>query len=285
MDQSTFPVDTMTISRRNFIAGVLTTGYAAAASPVLAEVIRTDRTGLKDGKVSIPTSDGQIPAYYARPAKAGRYPVVLVIHEIFGVHEHIQDVCRRYAKAGYLAIAPELFVRQGDVTQYKEIPDLFQNIVLKTPDAPVNGDLDTTLAYARQHLSGDLKRAGAVGFCWGGRAVWEYAYHNPKLTAGLAYYGRVENMKADIRPLDPIDIGDKIKVPVLGLYAEKDTGIPLEGVAKMQAALKESGSGSEIVTFPGVGHAFNADYRASYNRAAAEKAWIMGLAWFKQHGL
>lgn len=285
MDQSTFPVDTMTISRRNFIAGVLTTGYAAAASPVLAEVIRTDRTGLKDGKVSIPTSDGQIPAYYARPAKAGRYPVVLVIHEIFGVHEHIQDVCRRYAKAGYLAIAPELFVRQGDVTQYKEIPDLFQNIVLKTPDAQVNGDLDTTLAYARQHLSGDLKRAGAVGFCWGGRAVWEYAYHNPKLTAGLAYYGRLENMKADIRPLDPIDIGDKIKVPVLGLYAEKDTGIPLEGVAKMQAALKESGSGSEIVTFPGVGHAFNADYRASYNRAAAEKAWTMGLAWFKQHGL
>ena len=275
----------MTISRRNFIAGVLTTGYAVAASPVLAEVIRTDRTGLKDGKVSIPTSDGQLPAYYARPAKAGRYPVVLVIHEIFGVHEHIQDVCRRYAKAGYLAIAPELFVRQGDVTQYKEIPDLFQNIVLKTPDAQVNGDLDTTLAYARQHLSGDLPRAGAVGFCWGGRAVWEYAYHNPKLTAGLAYYGRVENMKADIRPLDPIDIGDKIKVPVLGLYAEKDTGIPLEGVAKMQAALKESGSGSEIVIFPGVGHAFNADYRASYNQAAAEKAWTMGLAWFKQHGL
>jgi len=275
----------MTISRRNFIAGVLSTSYAVAAAPALAQVIQTDRTGLKDGKVSIPAKDGSIPAYYARPAKAGHYPVILVIHEIFGVHEHIQDVCRRYAKAGYLAIAPELFVRQGDVTQYKEIPDLFQNIVLKTPDAQVNGDLDTTLAYARKHLSGDPKRAGAVGFCWGGRAVWEYAYHNPALTAGLAYYGRLEGMKADIRPLDPLDIGDKIKVPVLGLYAEKDTGIPLEGVAKMQAALKESGSGSEIVVFPGVGHAFNADYRASYNREAAEKSWAMGLAWFKNHGL
>lgn len=275
----------MTISRRNFIAGVLTTGYAAAAAPVLAQVVQTDRIGLKDGKVNIPTRDGNIPAYYARPIGPGHFPVVLVIHEIFGVHAHIQDVCRRYAKAGYLAIAPELFVRQGDVTQYKEIPDLFQNIVLKTPDDQVNGDLDATLAYARQHLSGDPRRAGAVGFCWGGRAVWEYAFHNPTLTAGLAYYGRVEGMKADIRPLDPIDIGDKIKVPVLGLYAEKDTGIPLEGVAKMQAALKASGSGSEIVVFPGVGHAFNADYRASYNREAAEKAWTMGLAWFKKYGL
>lgn len=275
----------MTISRRTFIAGALSTGYAVAATPALAEVIQTDRTGLKDGTVNIPAKDGSIPAYYARPAGTGKYPVILVIHEIFGVHAHIQDVCRRYAKAGYLAIVPELFVRQGDVTQYKEIPDLFQNIVLKTPDAQVNADLDTTLAYARKQLSGDPKRVGAVGFCWGGRAVWEYAYHNPSLTAGLAYYGRVEGMKADIRPLDPIDIGDKIKVPVLGLYAEKDTGISLDGVARMQAALKESNSGSEIVVFPGVGHAFNADYRASYNREAAEKAWTLGLAWFKQHGL
>jgi carboxymethylenebutenolidase len=275
----------MTISRRHFIAGVLSTSYAVAASPVLAEVIQTDRVGLTDGQVSIPTYDRDIPAYYARPAKTGRVPVVLVIHEIFGVHEHIQDICRRYAKAGYLAIAPELFVRQGDVTQYKEIPDLFQNIVLKAPDAQVNSDLDATLDYARQKLAGDSKRAGAVGFCWGGRAVWEYAYHNPSLNAGLAYYGRVEGMKADIRPLDPVDIGARLKVPVLGLYAEKDTGISLEGVARMQAALKESNSGSEIVVFPGVGHAFNADYRASYNREAADKAWRMGLAWFKQHGL
>jgi carboxymethylenebutenolidase len=275
----------MTISRRTFIAGAISTGYAVAAAPVLADAIQTDRIGLRDGTVSIPTKDGSVPAYYARPEGTGKYPVVLVIHEIFGVHEHIQDVCRRYAKAGYLAIAPELFVRQGDVRQYKAIPDLLQNIVLKAPDAQVNGDLDSTLAYARQHLSGDPKRAGAVGFCWGGRAVWEYAYHNPSLTAGLAYYGRVEGMKADIRPLDPIDIGDKIKVPVLGLYAEMDNGISLESVAKMQAALNESGSGSKIVVFPGVGHAFNADYRTSYNREAAEKAWTLGLAWFKQHGL
>jgi carboxymethylenebutenolidase len=275
----------MTISRRDFIAGMLTTRYAVAASPVMADVVHTDLAGLKDGKVNISAKDGIIPAYYAHPTKAGRYPVLLVIHEIFGVHEHIQDVCRRYAKAGYLAIAPELFVRQGDVTKYTEIPDLFQNIVLKASDAQVNDDLDTTLTYARQHLSGDPQRAGAVGFCWGGRAVWEYAYHNPALTAGLAYYGRVEGMKADARPLDPIDIGAQIKVPVLGLYAEKDTSISLESVARMQAALKESGSGSEIVIFPGVGHAFNADYRASYNRDAAAKAWTMGLAWLQEHGL
>lgn len=275
----------MAISRRNFIAGVLTTGYAAAAAPVLAQVIQTDRIGLKDGKVSIPTRDGNIPAYYARPIGSGHFPVVLVVHEIFGVHEHIQDVCRRYAKAGYLAIAPELFTRQGDISQYKEIPDLFQNVVLKTADAQVLADLDATLAYARQRLSGDPRRVGAVGFCWGGRIVWEYAYHNPALTAGLAFYGRVDGMKADIRPLDPIDFGARLKVPVLGLYAENDAGISLESVAKMQAALKESGSGSEIVVFPGVGHAFHADYRASYNREAAEKAWAMGLAWFKKYGL
>lgn len=273
------------LTRRTFILGMLSTGYAIAASPVTSSIIRTNADGLMVGSTEILTQDGKIPAYYARPAKAGRYPVIIVIHEIFGVHEHIQDVCRRYAKAGYLAIAPELFVRQGDVTKHTDIPTLYAQIVSKVPDTQVNADLDATLLHARKALSGHKTLAGAVGYCWGGRAVWEYAYHNPKLTAGVAYYGRVEGMVADERPLDPVDFGAELKVPVLGLYAEKDTGISLEGVARMQAELQKSSSGSEIIIFPGVGHAFNADYRASYNKEAAEKAWALSLEWFRNHGM
>ena len=273
------------LSRRTFILGMLTTGYALAASPVTDNIIRTDTVGLTAGPIEIPTATGKIPGYYARPAKAaaGKCPVVLVIHEAFGVHEHIQDICRRYAKAGYLAIAPELFVRQGDVTKHTEVVTIFNEVISKVPDDQVNSDLDATLAYARKNLQGHKSLAGAVGYCWGGRAVWEYAYHNPKLTAGLAYYGRVEGMVSDERPLDPIDFGSELKVPVLGLYAEKDTSISLESVARMQVELKKSGSGSEIVVLPGVGHAFNSDYRASYNKAAAEKAWELGIAWFRKY--
>lgn len=273
------------LSRRTFILGMLTTGYALAASPVTDNIIRTDTVGLTAGPIEIPTATGKIPGYYARPAKAaaGKCPVVLVIHEAFGVHEHIQDICRRYAKAGYLAIAPELFVRQGDVTKHTEVVTIFNEVISKVPDDQVNSDLDATLAYARKNLQGHKSLVGAVGYCWGGRAVWEYAYHNPKLTAGLAYYGRVEGMVSDERPLDPIDFGSELKVPVLGLYAEKDTSISLESVARMQVELKKSGSGSEIVVLPGVGHAFNSDYRASYNKAAAEKAWELGIAWFRKY--
>jgi len=275
------------LTRRTFILGMLTTGYALAASPVTDNIIRTDTVGLTAGPIEIPTATGKIPGYYARPAKAaaGKCPVVLVIHEAFGVHEHIQDICRRYAKAGYLAIAPELFVRQGDVTKHTEVVTIFNEVISRVPDDQVNSDLDATLAYARKNLQGHKTLVGAVGYCWGGRAVWEYAYHNPKLTAGLAYYGRVEGMVSDERPLDPIDFGSELKVPVLGLYAEKDTSISLDSVARMQAELKKSGSGSEIVVLPGVGHAFNSDYRANYDKAAAEKAWTLGIAWFRKYGM
>jgi len=273
------------LSRRTFILGMLTTGYALAASPVQDNIIKTDTTGLTAGAIQIPTPNGKIPGYYAHPAKPGRHPVVVVIHEAFGVHEHIQDVCRRYAKAGYLAIAPELFVRQGDVTKHTEVATIFNEVISKVPDDQVNADLDATIDYARKSLQGHKTLAGAVGYCWGGRAVWEYAYHNPKLTAGLAYYGRVEGMVSDERPLDPIDFGSELKVPVLGLYAEKDASISLDSVARMQAELKKSSSGSEIIVLPGVGHAFNADYRANYNKAAAEKAWELGMAWFRKYGM
>ena len=273
------------LSRRTFLIGLLSTGYALAAEPVADHIVRTSSAGLTTGKVEIPVGDGKIPAYFARPAKPGRYPVILVIHEAFGVHEHIQDVARRYAHAGYLAIAPELFARQGNPAVYTDVAQIYNNIIAKVPDDQVNADLDATLAYARKHLQGHKTLAAAVGYCWGGRAVWEYAYHNPKLTAGLAYYGRVEGMVADERPLDPVDFGADLKVPVLGLYGEKDTSISLDSVARMQAELKKSDSGSEIVVFHGVGHAFNADYRANYNKAAADKAWDMGIAWLKHQGM
>ncbi|MBU3656626.1 MAG: dienelactone hydrolase family protein [Rhodocyclaceae bacterium] len=273
------------LTRRTFLLGMLSTGYALAADPVADNIVRTGSNGLTTGQVEIPVRDGKIPAYFARPAKPGRYPVILVIHEAFGVHEHIQDVCRRYAHAGYVAVAPELFVRHGNTAGYTDVNQIFQNIISRVSDEQVNQDLDATLTYARKQLNGHKTLAGAVGYCWGGRAVWEYAYHNPKLTAGLAYYGRVEGMVSDERPLDPVDFGSELKVPVLGLYAEKDTGISLESVARMQAELKKSSSGSEIVVLPGVGHAFNADYRANYNKAAADKAWALGLAWFRKHGM
>ena len=273
------------LTRRTFLIGLLSTGYALAAEPVADNMVRTSSEGLTTGKVEIPVRDGKIPGYFARPAKPGRYPVILVIHEAFGVHEHIQDIVRRYAKAGYLAVAPELFVRQGNPAAYTDVGQIYNDIIAKVSDDQVNNDLDATLVYARKQLHGHKTFVGAVGYCWGGRAVWEYAFHNPKLTAGLAYYGRVEGMVADERPLDPVDFGSELKVPVLGLYAEKDTGISLESVARMQAELKKSSSGSEIIVFPGVGHAFNADYRANYNKAAAEKAWDMGLAWFRKYGM
>ena len=273
------------LTRRTFLLGMLSTGYALAADPVADNIVRTGSNGLTTGQVEIPVRDGKIPAYFARPAKPGRYPVILVIHEAFGVHEHIQDVCRRYAHAGYVAVAPELFVRHGNTAGYTDVNQIFQNIISRVSDEQVNQDLDASLTYARKQLNGHKTLAGAVGYCWGGRAVWEYAYHNPKLTAGLAYYGRVEGMVSDERPLDPVDFGSELKVPVLGLYAEKDTGISLESVARMQAELKKSSSGSEIVVLPGVGHAFNADYRANYNKAAADKAWALGLAWFRKHGM
>ena len=273
------------LSRRTFLIGLLSSGYALAAEPVADNIVRTSSEGLRTGQVEIPVRDGKIPAYFARPAKPGRYPVVLVIHEAFGVHEHIQDVVRRYAKAGYVATAPELFVRQGNPAAYTDVGKIYNDIIAKVSDDQVNSDLDATLAYARKQLNGHKTLVGAVGYCWGGRAVWEYAYHNPKLTAGLAYYGRVEGMVADERPLDPVDFGSELKVPVLGLYAEKDTGISLESVARMQVELKKSNSGSEIIVLPGVGHAFNADYRANYNKAAADKAWALGLAWFSKYGM
>ena len=281
-------VDTSTcsdgLSRRTFVMTSLASGFAVASNPVMAEAITTDTKGLVAGEVGVPVADGKIPAYRAMPAKPGKHPVVLVVQEIFGVHEHIKDVCRRYAKLGYFAIAPELFARQGDVSKMTDIGQILSTVVAKVPDAQVNADLDATVAFAQASGHAHADRLGLVGFCWGGRAAWVYAKHNPKLKAAVAYYGLLDGMKSDIKPQDPIDFAGELKVPVLGLYAGIDALVKAETIDKMTAGLRSSGSGSEIVVFPNVDHGFNADYRLSYDKTAATYAAKLAHDWLKDHG-
>ncbi len=272
-------------SRRGFVMTALASGFAVAAQPVLAQAIKTDDKGLIAGEVKIPVADGHIPGYRAVPKKPGKYPVVLVVQEIFGVHEHIQDMCRRYAKAGYYAIAPEMFARQGDVSKMTDIGQILSEVVSKVPDAQVCADLDAAVALAGASGQADAKRVGLVGWCWGGRTAWIYAKHNPKLKAAVAYYGLLNGMKSEIKPQDPVDIAEQIKVPVLGLYSGKDAYIPLKVVDEMRAGIAKSGSGSEIVVFPNVDHGFNADYRPTYDKVAATYAQKLAFDWLKDHGV
>ncbi|TDP81290.1 carboxymethylenebutenolidase [Aquabacterium commune] len=273
------------VSRRTFFVTTLATGFAVAAQPVLAQAITTDSKGLTAGEVQIPVADGKIPAYRAVPSKPGKYPVILVVQEIFGVHEHIKDMCRRYAKMGYYAIAPEMFARQGDVSKMTDIAAILGQVVIKVPDAQVCADLDAAVAFAKASGRADTKRVGLVGYCWGGRTAWIYARHNPQLKAAVAYYGLLNGMKSDIKPADPVDFGAEIKVPVLGLYSGIDAFIPMTVVDQMRAAIAKSGSGSEIVVFPNVGHGFNADYRPTYDKGAATYAQKLASDWFKDHGV
>ena len=273
------------VSRRGFVMTSLASGFALASQPVLAQAIHTDNQGLVTAEVQVPVADGKIPAYTARPAKPGKYPVILVVQEIFGVHEHIKDMCRRFAKLGYYAIAPEMFARQGDVSKMTDIGAILSEVVSKVPDAQVCSDLDATVAFARASGHADAQRVGLVGFCWGGRTAWIYALHNPKLKAAVAYYGLLAGMKSPIKPLDPIEFGSDIKVPVLGLYAGNDTYIKPDVVAQMQGGLAQSDSGSEIVVFPNVNHGFNADYRPTYDKTAATYAWKLTRDWLKDHGV
>jgi carboxymethylenebutenolidase len=272
------------LTRRQLVTTTLTTGFALAVQPILAKTIQTSAQGLTAGAVQIPVANGSIPAYRAMPAKKGRFPVVLVIQEIFGVHEHIQDVCRRFAKLGYLAIAPELFARQGDVSKLSKIEQI-RPIVDKVPDTQVLSDLDATVTWARQMSGGDTARLGITGFCWGGRIVWLYAAHNPQVKAGVAWYGRLVGDKTPLQPQYPTDIAPILKVPVLGLYGGQDTGIPVATVEQMRSLLKQSSPSSEIIVYPDAPHAFFADYRPSYRQQAAEDGWKRLQAWFKQHGV
>lgn len=272
------------LSRRGFVMTSLASGFAIASNPVLAQAITTDSKGLVAGEVSVTVADGKIPAYRAMPAGPGKFPVMLVVQEIFGVHEHIKDMCRRYAKRGYYAIAPEMFARQGDVSKMTDIPTILSQVVSKVPDAQVCADLDATLAFARASGHADAKRTGLVGYCWGGRTAWVYARHNSKLNAAVSYYGLLEGLKMpELRPQDPIDFAEEIKVPVLGLYSGIDAFVKQETIAKMRGLINKGGSGSEIVVFPNVDHGFNADYRPSYDKAAATYAQKLANDWFKKH--
>ena len=271
-------------TRREILVTSLATGFALATQPVAAGTITTDAGGLTAGEVKIPVADGEIPAYRAMPAKGRHFPVVLVVQEIFGVHEHIKDLCRRFAKQGYVAVAPELYARQGDVSKIADWKQIFAEVVSKVPDAQVMSDLDATVAWARKSSSGDAKKLAITGFCWGGRIVWLYAAHNPELKAGVAWYGRLKGQANELQPKYPLDVVADLKAPVLGLYGGQDQGIPLEDVEQMRAALKTAGKPGEIVVFPDAPHGFLADYRPSYNEAAAKEGWTKCLAWFREHG-
>lgn len=270
------------LTRRDAVT-LLASGFALAVQPVSAETITTDDAGLVAGEVKIPTPDGEIPAYRAMPVAGGPFPTVLVVQEIFGVHEHIRDICRRLAKLGYLAVAPELFFRQGDVSSITDFKEIISKVVSRVPDAQVISDLDTTAAWAEKS-GGDPARLAITGFCWGGRIVWLYAAHNPNLKAGVAWYGRLTSPKTELQPTHPIDVAANLKAPVLGLYGGADQGIPNDTVEKMQAALKAAGRPSEIVLYPETPHAFFADYRPSYRKEQAEHGWKKLQEWFKKHG-
>jgi carboxymethylenebutenolidase len=276
------------LDRRAFVRTAVGSGFAAAALPVMSQtVVKTDSQGLLTGEVTIPVGNFKLPAYRAAPSARANAPVVLVVSEIFGVHEYIADVARRFAKAGYFAIAPELFVRQGDASSYGEIAKLIEEVVSKVPDEQVMTDLDACLGWA-QGQGADATRVGVTGFCWGGRITWLYSAHQPAVKAGVAWYGRLVGAPSALSPRHPVDVAATLKAPVLGLYGEKDTGIALETVEQMKKALaagSPAAKKSEFVVYPDAPHAFHADYRPSYRKAAAEDGWQRALAWLKAQGL
>jgi carboxymethylenebutenolidase len=274
-----------TFSRREFVVTTLAAGFALAVQPVSADTITTDAKGLEAGEVKIPVKDGEMPAYRALPATGGPFPVVLVVQEIFGVHEHIKDVCRRFAKLGYLAVAPELYARQGDVSKLTDIQEIISKVVSKVPDAQVMADLDATVDWAKKSGKGDTTKLGITGFCWGGRIVWLYAAHNKGLKAGVAWYGRLVGQPDELHPKNPIDLAGALEAPVLGLYGGADMGIPVESVEQMRKALKDAGKPGEIIVYPDTPHGFHADYRPSYRKDKAEDGWKRLLEWFKKNGV
>ncbi len=272
-------------TRREFVVTSLAAGFALAVQPVSAETITTSTTGLEAGEVKVNTSDGVIPAYRAMPAAGGPFPVILVVQEIFGVHEHIKDICRRLAKLGYLAIAPELYARQGDVSKMTNFQEIISKVVSKVPDAQVLTDLDATVAWVKQSGKGDVAKLGVTGFCCGGRIVWLYAAHNPVLKAGVAWYGRLTGPADELHPKHPLDMVKSLHAPVLGLYGAADMGIPVATVEQMKTALKDANSPDEIVLYPDTPHGFYADYRPTYRQEQADDGWKRLRAWFEKYGV
>jgi carboxymethylenebutenolidase len=273
-------------NRRGFLLSSFSAGFTLAAGPVMSQTaIVTPTTGLEAGDVMVKSYDREIPAYMAAPAKPGRYPVVLVCEEIFGVHEHIADLCRRLARAGYFAIAPEIFIRAGDPRKYDNAGALIKEVVARVPDESVMKDFDACVAFASTHKKANTGKLAITGFCYGGRVVWMYAAHNPKVKAGVAWYGQLVTSLNNAKE-NPVDVADRLKAPVLGLYAGDDPGIPVDTTVRMKAALAAFGNnGSDIHVYAGVPHGFNADYRPSYRKAEAEDGWKRMLAWFRKNGV
>lgn len=273
------------LDRRSFVKVALGTGFAAAVMPVCAQtMIKTDTAGLTEGTVTMKIGGQDMPVYRAQPEGKTGLPVILVVSEIFGVHKHIADVARRFVKEGYLALAPDLFIRQGDPSRYATNTEVIKEVVSKVPDAQVMADLDAVVAWARKN-KGDVSRLGITGFCWGGRITWLYAAHNPAVKAGVAWYGRLVGERSVLTPRQAVNIAERLKVPVLGLYGGKDAGIPLDSVEKMRNELAKGDSKSIIVVYPDSGHAFHADYRPSFVEADAKDGWRRAMAWFKEHGV
>ena len=271
-------------SRRGFVMTSLATGFALSVQPVSAQTITTDTNGLTAGEVKVPAKGGEIPAYRAMPDKGGPFPTVLVASEIWGVHEHIKDLCRRLAKAGYFAIAPELFARQGDPSKIAEVPELIDKIVKKAPTDEVMSDLDATVAYAKSSGKADTAKLAVTGMCWGGFVTWMYATHNPGLKAAVSWYGS-DRWYKEMTTKTPVEVGAEVKCPVLALYGGQDKSIPQETIDKRQEACKAAGKTCEVKVYPDAQHGFNADYRPSYNAEAAKEGWSRMLAWFKQNGV
>jgi carboxymethylenebutenolidase len=272
------------LARRGMLMSGLISGFTLAVVPVEAQVIHTDAAGLQAGEVQIPTDGGTMPGYYAKPQGAGPFPVVLVIEEIFGVHEHIKDLCRRLAKSGYLAVAPELYARYGDLSKMTDVGQIVSQVISKTPDAQLLKDLDNAVAWAGKN-GGDTSRLAVTGFCRGGRNTWLYAAHNPAVKAAVAWYGPVAGERSDIQPKTAADVAADLKAPLLGLYGGQDTGIKADDVQAAAAKAKAAGKTVEIHIYPDAPHGFNADYRPSYRKADAEDGWQRMLAWFKKYGV
>ena len=272
------------IQRRAFMMTSLIAGLTLATTRVDAQAIHTDTAGIDAREVSIPVADGTLPGYFAKPAGSGPFPTVLVIEEIFGVHEYIKDVCRRLAKLGYVAVAPELYARLGDLSKMSDIEQILRDVISKAPDATVLSDLDRAAAFAQAN-GGDPARLGVTGFCRGGRATWLYAAHNPDLRAAVAWYGPLGGAPTPIQPTPAAAVATQLRCPLLGLYGAQDDGFPVADVQAAAAAAKRAGKTVEIVIYPEAGHAFHADYRPSYVKSAADDGWTRTLAWFKKYGL
>jgi carboxymethylenebutenolidase len=273
-------------TRREVMSTAIGAGFALAAQPIVAATrIETSSEGLNAGEVQIPAGGDRLPAYRAAPDGKGPFPIVIVVQEIFGVHEHIRDVCRRLAKLGCLAVAPELYARQGDVSRLRDVGEIVSKVVSKVPDAQVMSDLDATVDWAVRSGDGDGSRLGITGFCWGGRIVWLYAAHAERLRAGVAWYGRLAGEATELQPRHPLDVAAGLHCPVLGLYGGADTGIPLADVERMRERLREAGKGSKIVVYPDAPHGFFADYRPSYRPEAAARAWAEMIGWLRANGV